>query len=315
MRQGSIKWWAQWHRAHHRYVDTGLDPYNARRGLFYSHLGWTIFRRDERDWDVDISDLENDPVVVWQDRYYYPLSLLACFGLPTMIPWLGWADWRGGLYFAGLCRMVVAYHSTFAVNSFAHWSGSQPFSRTTTARDNFIVGLIALGEGYHNFHHEFPTDYRNGVRWYDLDVSKWVILLLEQLQLATNLHKVSDDVIDSCRRQYRQEKQLPPADTFSADHGEVPPIEWDEYVQQAESGRALVAVAGFVYDVSNFVDRHPGGEKILKTAMGRDATAMFHGGGHNHSLAASNILSTMLVYVIRGGGRVELLNKKEKQSQ
>ncbi|KAF9892705.1 hypothetical protein FE257_001107 [Aspergillus nanangensis] len=304
MAQNSIHWWVLWHRAHHRYVDTELDPYNARKGLLHSHIGWLFVRRDEAEWEVDMSDLDNDPVVVWQDRWYYPLSVFMCCGLPVILPGVVWGDWHGGVYWAWLCRMVVAHHSTFAVNSLAHWSGKQPFSTKTTARDNIVVGLLALGEGYHNFHHEFPTDYRNGVRWFDLDLSKWVILGLAQLGLATNLHCVSDRVIESCRRQDRRE------DIVSAAHGDVPPILWDDYVRQAKNGRALVAIAGFVYDVGDFIQRHPGGEKILRSAIGTDATATFHGGVYNHSLAANNLLATMLVHVIRGGGRVELLQKK-----
>lgn len=305
--QRSIKWWATRHRAHHRHVDTDLDPHNACKGLLHSHVGWLLVRHPIGDWGVDISDLESDPVVMWQHRYFIPLSAFMCLAVPALVSLLGWGDFWGGFLYAGVWRMVVAFHCTFTVNSLAHWAGQQPFAQTTTACDNPVVGLLALGEGYHNFHHEFPMDYRNGIRWYDLDMTKWAIELLAKLGLATHLHAVSDKVIRSCREKQgggRLETKVSPSD-------HVPAIDWEDYVQQAESGHALIAIAGFVYDITDFIGRHPGGEKFLRAAIGQDATAMFHGGVFTHSVAASSLLSTMCVYVIRGGGRVEILQKTQ----
>ncbi|KAL3454158.1 hypothetical protein BJX65DRAFT_317885 [Aspergillus insuetus] len=305
--QRSIKWWVTSHRAHHRYVDTDLDPHNARKGLFHSHVGWLLVLPPNCGRDVDISDLESDPVVMWQHRYFIPLSVFMCLGVPALVPWLGWGDLWGGIFYAGLWRMVVAFHCTFTVNSLAHWGGQQPFGRRTTARDNPVVGLLALGEGYHNFHHEFPMDYRNGIRWYDFDMTKWAIGLSAMVGLATNLQTVSDAVIQSCQAQQRggllETKSLP------SDH--IPIIDWEGYTHQAESGRALIAIAGFVYDITDFIERHPGGHKILRAAIGQDATAMFHGGVFTHSAAASSLLSAMRVYVVRGGGRREWSKKTQ----
>lgn len=303
--QRSIKWWVTGHRAHHRYLDTDLDPYNARKGLLHTHIGWLLLRPPTRDWNVDISDLESDAVVMWQDRYYFPLSVSMCLVVPALVSWIGWGDFWGGLVYAGLWRMIIVFHCTFTVNSIAHWAGQQPFSSRITARDNPVIGLLALGEGYHNFHHEFPTDYRCGIRWYDLDMTKWVIRLLATVGLATHLHTVSDVVIQSCREPHRGSR----LETKSSPCDDVPVISWEDYTQQVASGRALIAIAGFVYDVTEFVARHPGGSKILSEAIGRDATAMFHGGVFSHSVAASSLLSTMCVYVIRGGGRVEIHQK------
>ncbi|CEL10603.1 hypothetical protein ASPCAL13720 [Aspergillus calidoustus] len=304
--QRSIKWWVTGHRAHHRYLDTDLDPYNARKGLLHSHVGWLLVRPPTNHWGVDISDLESDAVVMWQDRYFIPLSVTMCLVVPALVSWMGWGDFWGGLLYAGLWRMVVVFHCTFTVNSLAHWAGQQPFSRTITARDNRLVGLLALGEGYHNFHHEFPMDYRCGFRRYDLDMTKWVIRLLATLGLATHLHTVSDVVIQSCREPHRGGGRI---EAKSSPSDYVPVIDWEDYTQQAASGRAMVAIAGFVYDITEFVERHPGGEEVLRAAIGRDATAMFYGGVFSHSVTASSLLSTMCVYVIRGGGRVEIRQK------
>lgn len=274
-------------------------------------MGWLLMRQDDimEKWDVDISDLESDPVVQWQDRYYIPLSVFMSFVVPGAIAWLGWRDLRGGLFWAGSVRVHAAWHLTFLVNSAAHWAGTKPFSSRTTARDNPLIGILTLGEGYHNFHHEFPTDYRNGVDWFAIDMSKWIIWSLSTLGLATNLNRVPDTVIATCRKGKLQNPQSITGSPGQGDHGGIPAIEWEEYVRQAESGRALVAIAGFVYDVTEFQSRHPGG-KILTMGIGKDATAMFHGGVFQHSAAASDILSTMQVYVIRGGGAVEIRRKE-----
>lgn len=201
--QNSIKWWVKKHRSHHRYIDTDRDPYNARKGLFHSHLGWLLVPQNttqENNGDVDISDLERDSVVIWQDKYYVPLAIYMSVILPTLVAGIGWQDWRGGFFWASLFRVVLVRHCTYLVNSLAHWTGEQPFSTKNTSRDNWVTSIITLGEGYHNFHHQFPTDYRNGVRWYDFDPTKWMIWFFAQLGLAMNLTRVSDGVIDRHHR-------------------------------------------------------------------------------------------------------------------
>lgn len=193
--QMSIKWWVKRHRAHHRYTDTDRDPYNARRGLLYSHMGWIIVRKDTTG-EVDISDLEKDPVVIWQDQYYLPIALFMSVIFPTLVAGIGWQDWRGGFFWASLFRKVFVQHCTFLVNSLAHWTGEQPFSKENSSRDSWFTAILTLGEGYHNFHHQFPTDYRNGVRWYDFDPSKWTIWAFAQLGLATKLNRTRHSVIE-----------------------------------------------------------------------------------------------------------------------
>lgn len=313
--QRPILWWVRAHRAHHRYIDTDRDPYNAKKGLFYSHLGWLLVKQDSREWEIDVSDLTNDPVVAWQERYYIPLWLCSCLVVPTLVAGFGWSDWHGGLFWAGLVRLVISWHCTFAVNSLAHWMGSQPFSQKITARDSLFVGIIAVGEGYHNFHHQFPFDYRNGVYWYDFDPTKWAIWLFAKIGLAGGLQTATRRAIDQCRLQHRLEGKgneggcLDDSDRDAREM--IPVIKWDEYLQQVQRGRLLIAIAGSVYDVTGFLNKHPGGELLLKEACGQDATAMFHGGSFDHSPAASNLLSTMRVYIIEGGGPVEALRRCE----
>lgn len=185
--EGSIKWWSRGHRAHHRYTDTELDPYNAHRGFFWSHIGWMLVKPRIKPGVADVSDLSKSAVVRWQHRWYIPLILTMGFGVPTVVPGLLWGDFLGGFVFAGAARLTFVHHSTFCVNSLAHWLGEQPFDDKLTPRDHMITAFVTVGEGYHNFHHQFPMDYRNAVKWYQYDPTKWFIWCMHTLGLASHL--------------------------------------------------------------------------------------------------------------------------------
>ena len=124
---------------------------------------------------TDISDLDADPVVVWQRRYYIPLVAITAWVFPSLVAALCWGDWLGGLVYAGVLRMFFVQQATFCVNSIAHYLGDQPFDDRHSPRDHFITALLTLGEGWHNFHHEFLSDWRNGIHWHQVGSS--IILL------------------------------------------------------------------------------------------------------------------------------------------
>jgi stearoyl-CoA desaturase (delta-9 desaturase) len=185
--EGSIKWWSRGHRAHHRYTDTDLDPYNAHRGLLWSHIGWMLVKPRRRPGVADVSDLSRNEIVKWQHKHYISLIFLMAFIVPTLIPWLCWGDAKGGYFYAAILRLCFVHHSTFCVNSLAHWLGETPFDDKHTPRDHLITALVTIGEGYHNFHHQFPMDYRNAIKWYQYDPTKWFIWVCHQLGLASHL--------------------------------------------------------------------------------------------------------------------------------
>lgn len=185
--------WSVNHRQHHRKVDTDEDPYSINKGAFFAHMGWMIFENPATKFDEVPKDLQ-DPMVQFQHDHYLPIALFAAFGLPTILGYL-MGDMFGGFLFAGLTRLVVLHHSTFFVNSLAHMWGSQPYTDTNTAKDNFVVALLTYGEGYHNFHHYFEADYRNGIRWYQFDPTKWFINSMAWLGQATNLRRVPAEKI------------------------------------------------------------------------------------------------------------------------
>jgi stearoyl-CoA desaturase (delta-9 desaturase) len=135
--QGSAQWWSRGHRAHHRYTDTDLDSYNAHKGMFYSHIGWLLFKPRRRPGVADVTDLTHDPTIQWQHRNYLSLTFFMSFIFPTLLCGLGWGDYCGGYFFAGVLRLVFVHHSTFCVNSLAHYLGDTPFDDRYTPRDQY----------------------------------------------------------------------------------------------------------------------------------------------------------------------------------
>ena len=191
--QNSILVWTSGHRRHHRHVDDNeLDPYSAKRGFFFSHIGWML--RDYEASRVDLSnvrDLQRDPIVQFQHDHYLPLAIGMNFA-PALLAGLLFGDVGGHLLLAGVLRLVVNHHVTFFINSLCHMWGKRPYTDANTARDNFWLALFTWGEGYHNFHHLFQTDYRNGVRWWQYDPTKWLIFGASKIGLAHQLNRVPD---------------------------------------------------------------------------------------------------------------------------
>ena len=191
--QNSILIWGSQHRTHHRYVDDwDKDPYSAKRGFWFSHMGWIL--RDYPSGENDFSnarDLERDPIVMFQHRWYVPLTIFMNIPFVLALGWLVGDVW--GVFLLGsVLRLVINHHFTWFINSLAHMWGTQPYTDENTARDNPALAFLTYGEGYHNFHHIFQNDYRNGIRWWHWDPTKWLIGTLSFMGLADGLKKVPD---------------------------------------------------------------------------------------------------------------------------
>jgi stearoyl-CoA desaturase (delta-9 desaturase) len=198
--QNSVLVWAAGHRDHHKYTDDNdRDPYSAGRGLWFSHIGWMLRRYPSGEPDLDnVRDLQKDPLVAFQHRYYYVLAI----GLNVLVPLaLGWlhGDLWGVFLLAGVLRLVVSHHFTFLINSVAHAVGRQPYGDGHSARDNGWLAFLTYGEGYHNFHHQFAHDYRNGIRWWQWDPSKWIICSLSWVGLTSRLKRTPAVAIHRAR--------------------------------------------------------------------------------------------------------------------
>ena len=196
--QNSILWWSSSHRIHHQYVDRDWDPYSIKRGFWWAHILWIFYRHDAPDAEANAADLLKNPIVQWQDRWYPFLLVAGGFGLPTLIGAM-FGDPLAGLLWGGFLRMVVIHHTTFFVNSLAHYAGKPTYNAEVSARDNWGVALLTLGEGYHSFHHRFPADFRNGIRWFHWDPAKWFIATLGAMGLASDLRSVAPPQVEQAR--------------------------------------------------------------------------------------------------------------------
>lgn len=188
--QASALKWSSDHRRHHTYEDTDNDPYSINKGFWYAHMGW-LFLKDSTDRNPKLPDLEKDWMIRFQHKYYIPLAILMGFGLPTVVGAFLGSAW-GGFIIGGCLRIALTQQSTFFVNSLCHTFGRQTYSKDLTAKDSIWVAFLTHGEGYHNFHHQFQIDYRNGIRWYHWDPTKWTIRMLALMGLAKKLRKISE---------------------------------------------------------------------------------------------------------------------------
>lgn len=305
--EGSIRWWCRDHRAHHRYTDTDKDPYNAHKGLLYSHIGWMVLKQNPNVIGrVDISDLNSDPMIRFQHKYYGFFAIVIGLLIPTLVAGLGWGDYWGGFYFAGLLRLTFVHHATFCVNSLAHYLGDHTFDDRHSPRDHFVTAILSLGEGYHNFHHEFPQDYRNAIRFYQYDPTKWLIKFLSFFGLTHHLKKFPENEIKKgillMEQKMLDERKLQLE--WGKEIAKLPVFTFEEFQEGAQKNN-WICIEGIIHDVTSFIDEHPGGPSFLKASIGKDMTTSFNGGIYDHSNAARNLMANFRIGVIAGGGEVE----------
>lgn len=163
--QYSVIHWAHEHRCHHKFSETDADHVNASRGLFFSHIGWLMIEAHpdvlRKGRSVDKTDLERNPVLAFNDRYYVPLGLLVVLVVPLLLPvWLWNESWTASFCVAVSLRWAISLHSTFLINSVAHRYGQRPYDAAISPTQKLAVSLANGGEGFHNYHHAFPADYR-----------------------------------------------------------------------------------------------------------------------------------------------------------
>lgn len=162
--QGSIYHWVRDHRMHHKHTDTELDPHSIEYGFWYSHIGWLFFKRSDKfraaAREIQMGDMENDSIVMFQHRNYFVISQLFCFVLPTVYGYYVWNSPWIGYFIFGVLKWILLLHTTWCVNSVAHMWGSTPYNAQISSRQNAFTSVISAGEGWHNYHHAYPYDYR-----------------------------------------------------------------------------------------------------------------------------------------------------------
>lgn len=202
--QGSALRWAFDHRLHHAYVDTDQDPYSIKKGFWYAHCLWILEKPRIIDPKV-VPDLMKNPLVQFQHRYIGILMILTNVIAFIFVGWL-LNDYTGAFFLASWTRLFALHHFTWFINSLAHSWGDKPFCQEQSAVNNYVIALLTFGEGYHNFHHTFANDYRNGIRWYHFDPTKWLIWTLNKFRLTSSLKQMDPYTIK--KRMVIQRKEL-----------------------------------------------------------------------------------------------------------
>ncbi|XP_071952207.1 stearoyl-CoA desaturase 5-like [Antedon mediterranea] len=199
--QNSVFEWSRDHRVHHKFSETDSDPHNAKRGFFFSHVGWLLVKKHpdviKDGQKIDLSDLKSDPIVQYQHKYYTILMPLFCFIIPSITPTL-WGEYLwNGLFVCGILRYVVSLNFTWLVNSAAHLWGNKPYDKYINPAENIFVAGVTFGEGWHNYHHTFPQDYRAGELGWRVNPTSMFIDFMAKIGLAYDLKTVSPAVIEA----------------------------------------------------------------------------------------------------------------------
>jgi len=192
--------WVRDHRQHHKYSDTDADPHNSKRGFFFSHIGWLMMKKHpdviSKGKNIDLSDLEADPWVMFQKKYYKPLYIIFAVIFPVIIPVLCWGeDWWVSFFVSYFSRYILGINMTWMVNSWAHKYGTKPYTKTIPPTDSHLVSLIALGEGWHNYHHTFPWDYKAAEYGYYINTTTFLIDLAAKIGWAYDRKSATPNMI------------------------------------------------------------------------------------------------------------------------
>ena len=209
--QGSMIHWVGLHRWHHQHSDDPDDVHSPHhqgsgilgfiRGFWHSHIGWA-FRADPPNLEKYVADLRNSPTLRVASGLF-PLWALLGLLIPAVLGGILAGSWMGawtGLLWGGLVRILLVHHVTWSINSVCHIWGKQPFHSEDESRNNVVFGILAMGEGWHNTHHAFPTSARHGLRWWEIDLSYWLIRSLALSKLAWNLKLPSLQAQERARR-------------------------------------------------------------------------------------------------------------------
>jgi stearoyl-CoA desaturase (delta-9 desaturase) len=296
--EGPALGWVRNHRAHHRWLDTEKDPYDAKKGFWWSHMGWAIQPYEpERVAEVDVSDLTSNRLVMIQNDYYMAFASVTGFIFPTVFCGLLWGDYAGGFWLGAITKMSIILQAAFCVNSLAHYVGEHTYCESTTPVDNLFVQVLTTGEGFHNFHHAFPYDFRGTHKLWAYDPIKWFVHFLKFCGLAHDLKTFPDSLIEHAEMETTRNKldrQLKSSTAIKTED-KLPFMSSADVRRRVQEGASLIIVEGRVHDVHDFLPEHPGGEDILKAYIGKDATKAFYGNIVQHTHGARKILESLSI--------------------
>ncbi|XP_003247697.1 acyl-CoA Delta(11) desaturase isoform X2 [Acyrthosiphon pisum] len=199
--QNNIPDWVRDHRVHHKFSETDADPHNANRGFFFSHVGWLMQRKHPEVYrkgkTIDMSDINNDPLVKFHTKHFLLFKMLFCFIIPVLISVYALNEnWAEAISSLAVVRYVLNLNFTWSVNSVAHIWGSKPYDKRIQPAQNVVVSIVAMGEGWHNYHHSFPWDYRAAeLGGYSLNTTTLWLDLFAAIGWAYDLKTASKQLI------------------------------------------------------------------------------------------------------------------------
>ncbi|XP_047532762.1 acyl-CoA Delta-9 desaturase-like [Vanessa atalanta] len=200
--QNSLEQWVRDHRVHHKYSDTEADPHDSNRGLFFSHIGWLMMKKNShvltRGKQMDMSDITDDSLLRFYNKYFTYFKLVFCFLLPLYVNvhLLG-ETWRCAIAWQWFIRFLSMFHSELTVNSLAHAYGNRPYNKNINPRENLFVATCTFGEGWHNYHHAFPFDYKAAEHFDALNFGTLLIDCFEKIGWAYDLRQATPTMINS----------------------------------------------------------------------------------------------------------------------
>ncbi|ENN77121.1 hypothetical protein YQE_06375, partial [Dendroctonus ponderosae] len=217
--QNNLRDWVRDHRVHHKFSETDADPHNANRGFWFAHVGWLCMRKHplvaQKGRTVDVSDITQDPLLAFHVRHWAWFKLAFCFVIPTLIPPLFFGQPASTTFWlVCIVRYASNLNFTWAVNSFAHIWGNKPYNRTIQPVENPYVSLVALGEGWHNYHHSFPWDYRAAELGRGLNLTTMCLDLLARAGLIYDLKATPPRMVQQLAKRRGDGSERPPAALF-----------------------------------------------------------------------------------------------------
>ena len=199
-------WWAAHHRYHHRFTDTENDPHSSTHGFWYSHVGWFLNDQNFKIRKEVVKDWLKYPELIWLDRFSLPIVLLTAAAIYALGEWLAFAypDFQTTgpqlLVWGFVISTVCLIHATLCINSLAHLYGSRDFDTQDQSRNNLLLSIMTLGEGWHNNHHFYAGSTRQGFYWWQIDVTYYLLKILSWFGLVWGLKPVPKRIYAASRR-------------------------------------------------------------------------------------------------------------------
>ena len=188
--QKGALWWAAHHRDHHKYSDTPKDPHSfVDHGLWYSHVGWILSSETEETDMSRIPDLARYPELRWLNNWHVVPAIALAVGLWLVGSW-------PALVWGFFVSTTLLWHGTFTINSLSHWWGSRVYDTTDSSKNNPVLAIVTMGEGWHNNHHYYPRSCRQGFHWWQIDLTFYVLRALQAVGIVWDIHVPSKKVIE-----------------------------------------------------------------------------------------------------------------------